>query len=1077
MIKRVTRGKALKAAFLTVVVIAGFAVSFVFSETTSNTPAVSNSSPSATSISKPGQNANRAVYLDSAETGKETDVNTRLAGGQGASIRFDHDTGVPAFLTGTITPPAGAGPVDSAIKFLTENKNLFQMKDPRAELSVQRQDTDALGMEHIHLAQVYQGVPVFGADLAVHYSPKGKITAVNGKYIPWIKLSVKADISADKAVAAAQASLGSPASSSKFEPPQLVVLAPAGKQAILTWKITLASDNPQIRMVYFVDAHSGSIAASYNDLEAAKNRLTYSAGSSYSLPGTLMITEGGFSSDTVAETAYKNVGLTYDYYYNNYGRDSIDNNGMTIVSTVHYGKNYNNSFWNGYQIVLGDGDGNIFTPLGDGLDVVAHEITHGVTQHTAGLIYSYQSGALNESYSDVLGELAEPNPDWQIGESVYTPQITGDALRSLSDPPLYGQPDNMSDYVNTTGDNGGVHLNSGIPNKAAYDVAMSIGKDKMGQIWYRALTEYLTSGAQFTDARDASVQAATDLYGAGSAEVKAVQNGFAAVGIGGSQNPISSGVLSVVATNPASGANGVFDNAKVSAVFSDAVVPATLNSSSFKLTRRSDGSLVNAQISYDAQIHSAILTPVVNLDPSTTYDVSVTSAISNVGGDHLPQTFTWSFTTAPPPKSYYFSWYDMASPGMRDWLVMGNPRGSDSLAGYDVFIGNNMVTGGMLTAQPGQTQPVSYAGVIGGPVKVNSLGGEAQVISQRTIFGSSFEEVDGLEDYQLDSSYFFTWYDAKSAGARDWILISNPGTAAVDADVFIAGKKMNSSPFRINAGGRVTPEFPGVIGGPVEVMAHQPGNLSLPQKVIVSQRVIWSGNFNEVLGIPASQLASDYHYTWYDMKSRGASDWILISNPNSSDMVAEISIGGRQMTNTASGSQYFLVPAGGTIAPTFPGKMAGPVEVKGYRASTFTPADPGDPNMSFFSTQRSLFGLSFEEVVGYGDNMLASDYYFSWYDQLSGGFTDWLLVSNPGSSRVKAEVWIGGARKTILTLPAGSSQTPTFPGTMGGPVEVRGYDSDSYDPGNPGAPNRIIFTSQRVMWNGHFNEVEGVVLK
>lgn len=1002
-----------------------------------------------------------------------------LASGQDAEIRIDQETGAPAFLTGSINPPAGTGPADSAIRFFEENKSVYRMTDPRAELSPGRQETDSLGITHVHLAQEYQGVPVFGADLAVHFSAKGKITAVNGKYIPGINVSVKADVSADEAVAAAQAALGSPVASSKFEPPQLVVLVPTGKQAILAWKITLACDSPPTRMVYFVDAHSGRVAGSYNNMEAAEDRLIYTAAGGYGLPGILIMSEGGYSSDAVAGEEYNNVGLVYDYYHNNYGRDSIDNNGMPIISTVHYGPNYNNSFWNGYQAVFGDGDGKVFAPLGGGLDIVAHEITHGVTQHTAGLIYSYQSGALNESYSDVLGELAEPNPDWQIGESVYTPGIPGDALRSLSNPTLYGQPDNMNDYVNTSVDNGGVHLNSGIPNKAAYDVAMSIGKDKMGQIWYRALTEYLTSDAQFNDARDASVQAATDLYGAGSAEVKAVENGFAAVGIGGGSQPtsVNSTPVGVTSSSPAPGATRVLDSNKVSVTFFGSVEGASLNPSSFKLTRHPDGAVVSAQVTYDAASRTATLTPAGNLDPMTIYNASVTTAITAIGGSHMAQDYDWSFTTGPAPKSYYFSWYDMGSPGMRDWLVMGNPAGGGSQAGYDVQIGNRMVGSALLTARPGQTQPASFAGMIGGPVKVTSLGGEAQIVSQRTLFGSSFEEVDGQDESSLDSNYYFTWYDAKSTGAQDWVLISNPGADAVNADVFIAGRKMNSSPYRINAGGCATPEFPGVLGGPVEVTAYEPGSPSTPRKVIVSQRVIWSGNFNEVMGIPASQLASDYHYTWYDMKSEGASDWVLISNPGSSEMVAEVSVGGVKMANPATGRHYFRISAGGTISPSFPGVMGGPVEVKGYRASTYNPANPGVPNMSFFSTQRSLFGSSFEEVAGYSDNALAPDYYFSWYDQLSSGFTDWVLVANPGNSEIKAEVWIAGIRKTVLTLPAGRSQAPTFPGIMNGPVEVRGYDSGTYDPNNPGAPNRNVFTSQRVMWNGHFNEVEGMVLR
>jgi len=192
--------------------------------------------------------------------------------------------------------------------------------------------------------------------------------------------------------------------------------------------------------------------------------------------------------------------------------------------------------------------------------------------------------------------------------------------------------------------------------------------------------------------------------------------------------------------------------------------------------------------------------------------------------------------------------------------------------------------------------------------------------------------------------------------------------------------------------------------------------------------------------------------------------------------VAEVWIGGQRMSNSATGDQYFKVPAGGTITPTFPGMLAGPVEIKGYEASTYNPAAPGSPNMSFYTTQRALFGASFEEIAGFGVGRLAPVYHFSWYDQKSPGSTNWVLIANPGRGEAKAEVWIAGVKKTTLSIAPGTSQTPTFPDIMNGPVEVRGYDSATYNPDNPGVPNYNIFVSQRVLWNGHFNEVEGIVL-
>ncbi|HCU7777653.1 TPA: zinc metalloproteinase aureolysin, partial [Staphylococcus aureus] len=149
--------------------------------------------------------------------------------------------------------------------------------------------------------------------------------------------------------------------------------------------------------------------------------------------------------------------------------------------------NRNNAAWIGDKMIYGDGDGRTFTSLSGANDVVAHELTHGVTQETANLEYKDQSGALNESFSDVFGYFVD-DEDFLMGEDVYTPGKEGDALRSMSNPEQFGQPAHMKDYVFTEKDNGGVHTNSGIPNKAAYNVIQAIGKSKSEQIYYRALT-------------------------------------------------------------------------------------------------------------------------------------------------------------------------------------------------------------------------------------------------------------------------------------------------------------------------------------------------------------------------------------------------------------------------------------------------------------------------------------------------------------------------------------------------------------------------------------------------------------
>lgn len=207
----------------------------------------------------------------------------------------------------------------------------------------------------------------------------------------------------------------------------------------------------------------------------------------------------------------------YDYYLSKFNRHSYDDRDSNIMSVVHVNNfqgedNRNNAAWIGDKMIYGDGDGSTFTALSGADDVVAHEITHGVTQHTAGLVYRGQPGALNESMSDTFAYFMDPG-DTLIGEDVYTPGRSGDALRSMSNPEQFNQPGHMRDYVNTSSDHGGVHTNSGIPNKAAYLTVQKLGQNQAEQIYYRALTEYLTSTSNFADAKASLTRAAMDLYG------------------------------------------------------------------------------------------------------------------------------------------------------------------------------------------------------------------------------------------------------------------------------------------------------------------------------------------------------------------------------------------------------------------------------------------------------------------------------------------------------------------------------------------------------------------------------------
>lgn len=295
--------------------------------------------------------------------------------------------------------------------------------------------------------------------------------------------------------------------------------------------------------------------------EGQVERTIYSADNSRKLPGRQVRKEGdpavkGDGADAINE-AYDGLGNTYDLYSKVYGRDSLDGAGLPLEATVHYGTNYDNAFWDGSQMVFGDGDGELFNRFTIAVDVIGHELTHGVTENESNLVYRRQSGALNESISDVFGSLIKQYPktsadkaDWLIGEGLFTDKVKSGkagvpaALRSMKEPgtgyndPVLGkdpQPATMSAYVRTRSDNGGVHINSGIPNHAFYLVATKIGGnawEKAGVIWYNTCTSpLLNSNARFQDFAELTFSVAQELYGTSGTEQSAVRDGWSAVGI------------------------------------------------------------------------------------------------------------------------------------------------------------------------------------------------------------------------------------------------------------------------------------------------------------------------------------------------------------------------------------------------------------------------------------------------------------------------------------------------------------------------------------------------------------------
>ncbi len=292
--------------------------------------------------------------------------------------------------------------------------------------------------------------------------------------------------------------------------------------------------------------------------ELEKSRIVFDAENGTTLPGRQVRAEGDPpTGDEAVDEAFDGAGATYDLYSEEYERNSIDGHGVRMDSTVHYDQGYDNAFWNGRQMVYGDGDENLpeeerlFRRFTIAIDIIGHELTHGVTQYEARLVYWDQPGALNESFSDVFGSLVKQRSlgqtadeaDWIIGEGLFTPNVQGVGIRSMKEPgtayddPVLGkdpQPGHMNEYKDVSFDNGGVHINSGIPNRAFYVTSMELGGvawQKAGRIWYIALRDKLANRSTFQEAANLIYTTAGEIYGTGSLEQQAVKTGWSAVGI------------------------------------------------------------------------------------------------------------------------------------------------------------------------------------------------------------------------------------------------------------------------------------------------------------------------------------------------------------------------------------------------------------------------------------------------------------------------------------------------------------------------------------------------------------------
>jgi bacillolysin len=511
-------------------------------------------------------------------------------------IQWSEKDGVPIFIQADDLLPelsTSASLNDMVRSFSKKHKSLFGLDSENDRLEIVKVIQDDLGMQHVRLQQIYANIPVYGKDIYLHQDRNKRLISANGRLAPTnLNLKLKPTLGAKQAEELAMTAINTQ-NRDHVESTTLTLYPLNNKEMRLAYIVNLF---PAVDKNYevFVDAHSGDVLHSANrvcydgpvnasgtDLVGmTKNFGAYQVGSDiYMIDTTKPMFNAGASTfpdeakgaihvfdaqNSDGDNLFYNItsnanvwqsanavsaaffgSVVYNYFRSTHNRNSIDGNGGSMYMIVNIKENYNNAFWNGKAMFFGNGDGNSFSDLAGSLDVTGHEMTHGVVENTANLVYENQAGALNESFADVFGVAVEffhkgQNANWLLGEEVTTPNIAGDALRDMEHPDgsnvaFSKQPAHMNQFENLPntedGDNGGVHVNSGIPNRAFYLVVQAIGMEKAEKIYYRALANYLTRSSQFIDARIALSKSAADLYGQGSGEQSAIHNAYDQVGI------------------------------------------------------------------------------------------------------------------------------------------------------------------------------------------------------------------------------------------------------------------------------------------------------------------------------------------------------------------------------------------------------------------------------------------------------------------------------------------------------------------------------------------------------------------
>jgi vibriolysin len=485
-----------------------------------------------------------------------TDIQQALTSLGNVTVLANQKDGVtPAFIKGDLGRMSAGLRAGDEREVARQIAPVFRMR--AEDLVFKRASKDAQGHTYLRYGQTKNGLPVMGAELILFVNTEGAIYAANSSaydLAPGLQAAIRPGIAAEAAEVAA---LGGESQLRANKTDRLVYVQGDNGRLILAHEVRVTGERnglPVEDLVY-VNAATGERALINPRIHTALNRAVHSANNGTSLPGTLRRGEGGAATNDVhIDENYVHLGTTYDCYQANFNRDSYNNAGAQLKSTVHYSSNYVNAFWNGTQMVYGDGNNVDSGMLGRDLDVTVHELTHAVTENESNLIYSGESGALNEGMSDIFAAYCESwtrswatDADvWKIGEDIWTPGTAGDALRYMANPTQDGSSkDYYPERYTGSSDNGGVHWNSGIANlafkllstggthpraKTTVNVT-GIGVQAAGRIFYEANANCMTQSSNFVAAKACTEQKAS------AAELASVTAAWEAVGVGGAPPP------------------------------------------------------------------------------------------------------------------------------------------------------------------------------------------------------------------------------------------------------------------------------------------------------------------------------------------------------------------------------------------------------------------------------------------------------------------------------------------------------------------------------------------------------------